>query len=507
MKCRRSASCLACRTSKVKCDLRKPSCSRCERQGRPCPGYEDPWEAIYRSENAAAAHQVAFRVSRRLREREARAGGSGGDGGGGGENSAALAFKEIVRKRSVVPKPLQVDSEAVWLQQFYSNFECTDELSFFGILSDFRESGNTSAAFNDAIRATALANCGVQMQQAGLMALGRRYYGSAIAKINTALQDPTTAQDDSVVVALLTLCVYELVVPESMLKMTKSHCRGSMILLRYRADRGIASSLDSRLLAFATFIEFLGLFVGLRGFKLAFSPIKKNTLWTKYGVVEPLLLRVIEFKEMVDSVKSSIKLRETPITGILQTGLGLIRELEAAANFRIPSPEPRRTAEQSRPIGEVSNCFIYLLSRSSSAAEAMIKGMYLTVRLQVIECLLGLSMVHGEPSCEELSILVRLPHGLTAVEEVCEQVRVVFGFDGREPASGNQGLGFKAWCMFWCMIAVVRSGFTDKDTKLWIMDKLIRVGQASGFGLLMFERGWFNTGSLETSTFDYERFA
>ncbi|KAK2022325.1 hypothetical protein LX32DRAFT_603046 [Colletotrichum zoysiae] len=501
MKCRRSASCLACRASKVKCDLRKPSCSRCERQGRPCPGYEDPWEAIHRSENAAAAHHVAFRVARRLREREVTAGG-----GGGGENSAALAFKEIVRKRSAVPKPLQIDSEFVWLQQFYSNFACTDELSFFSILSDFRESGATSAAFNDVIRATALANCGVQMRQAGLMALARRYYGSAIAKINMALQDPTTAQDDSVAVALLALCIYEGTVPEALSRMTKSHCRGSLILLRYRADQEIASSLDSRLLAFSTFLEFLGLFVGLENSKLAFSPVQKNSLWTRYGVVEPLLVRVIEFKEMVDSVKASIKRREAPITGILLTGLDIVRELEVAANFRITSPGPRRTAQQSGAMGEASNCFVYLLSRSCSATEAMIKGMYLTVKLQVMEFILGLSIVHGEPSAEELSILVRLPHGLTAVEQVCEQIRVVFGLDGREPASGNQGIGFKAWCMFWCMVAVLKSGFADRDTKLWITDKLIRVGQASGFGLLIFEMGWFNTGSVETSTFDYGRF-
>ncbi|EFQ34513.1 uncharacterized protein GLRG_09657 [Colletotrichum graminicola M1.001] len=474
MRCRPLASCFACRTSKVKCDLQKPSCRRCEGRGKPCPGYADPWAVAHRSENATAALQVELRIAKRLKEREAPS-DAASIAGGGKANSLAAAAGESVRRRSTVPKQLQVDSEFVWLERFYSNYACADETAWFSLLAGLRASRTTSAAFEGAIRATALASCAMQTRQAGLMVLARRYYGSAIAKINSALQNPTTAQDDSVAVALLAMCIYEGLIPEEMSPKAVSHCKGSLMILRYRADQGVASSLDSRILAFVAHIGVLQVFAGGERRDLLF-PVVKSASWTRHAVVEPLLARAVEFKGTVDSVMTSIKSREAPITGILQTGLDIIRDLEAAANYRIMSPGPRKTSRQTGAMGEESNNFNNLLSRSSYATEAALKGLYLTVRLQVIEFILNLSMAHGEPTCEELGILTSLPHGLTAVEQICEQVRVLFGFDGREPASRNQGIAFNAWCMLWPMITVLQSGFTDRETQLWMMDKLTLIG-------------------------------
>ncbi|KAK1999383.1 hypothetical protein LX36DRAFT_574392 [Colletotrichum falcatum] len=500
MRCRPSTSCFACKASKVKCDLRKPTCNRCEGLGRPCPGYADPWAVMHRPENAAAAHQVELRVARRLREREGEGGGGGG-GGGGGANTPAPAAEKMVRRRSVVPKPLQPGSEVVCVGEFRSNYACAGEVALFCLMSGLKAPYATSAVFEEALRATALASSAVQTRQAGLMALARRYYGSAVAKINSALQNPVTAQDDSLVIALLTLTMYEALLPESTPTKVKSHCKGSMVLLRYRADQGVASSLDSDMVTFLAHIGIIETFIGLDG-RSTILPALKNAFWTGHGVLEPLLARAIEFKETVDSVMLSIKSRQAPITEILRTGLDIIRELEAAANYRTTWPGPRKVAQQGGAAAEEElNNFNNLMSRSSYASEAVVKGMYLTVRLHVIERILSLSIAHGEPTCEELSMLTSLPHGLTAIEQICEQVRVVFGFDGREPASRNQGIGFNAWCMFWSMISVLKSGFTDRDTKLWVMDKCSLVSQASGFGMAMYEMGWFETSSVETGAF------
>ncbi|KAK1981847.1 hypothetical protein LZ30DRAFT_71135 [Colletotrichum cereale] len=501
MRCRPSTSCFACRARKVKCDLRKPSCNRCVGLGRPCPGYADPWEVVHRQQNAAAAYQVELRVAKRLREREgpddaaSRAGGSGA-------NLPDLAVEEIVRRSPAMPKPLQVDSELVCLRQFHSNYACANDFALFSLLTGPTASGPTSAVFEEALRATALVSCAVQMRQVGLMALARRRYGSAIAKISSALQNPARARDDSVIVALLTLGLYEAIVPETTPTKILSHTKGSLILLRYRADQGVASSLDSRLLAFLTHVGVIETFMVMGGRPKVFT-VLKNASWTRQCLVEPLLERAIEFKETVASVISS-KTRGASVTEILQTGLDIIRDLEAAANHKIMSPGPRQTTQEAGTRDEESNNFNNLMSRSSYASEAVVKGLYLTVRLHVIEYMLDLSIALGEPTCEELSMLASLPHGLTALEQVCEQIRVVFGFDGREPASRNQGIGFNAWCMFWPMLAVLKSGFTDRDTRMWVMDKCSLVSQASGFGMAMYEMGWFDTGSAETGTFGHE---
>ncbi|KDN66252.1 hypothetical protein CSUB01_06767 [Colletotrichum sublineola] len=479
------------------CDRAKPSCNRCQLLGKPCPGYADRWVVTHRPENVAAAHQVELRIAKRLRERERdrdverKAAGSGGSGA----TSPAPAVEEIVSRRSAMPKPLQIDSELSCLGQFHSNYACGGEIALFRLMAGFKTSGTTSGVFDEALRATAFASSAVRMRQVRLMAPARRHYDSAVAMINSALRNPATAQDNSVVVALLTLSIYEALVPEMTPRKVASHCRDSLVLLRHRADQGVASSLDSGLLAYLAHLGLLEIFLGAEGRYMILN-VLKNASWTTHDVVEPLLARAVEFKKTVDSVTSSIQRRNTPITEILQTGLDIIRDLEAAANYKIMSPGPRRTAQQEGAVvGELNN-FNNLLSRSSYASEAVIKGLYLTVRLHIIEYIMGLSIALGEPTYEELSILTSLPHGLTALEQICEQIRVVFGFDGREPASMNQGIGFKAWCMFWPMIAVLKSGFTDKDTKLWVMDKCSLVSQASGFGMAMYEMGWFGTNSV-----------
>ncbi|KAK2017310.1 hypothetical protein LZ32DRAFT_654761 [Colletotrichum eremochloae] len=484
------------REREEKCDRAKPSCNRCQLLGKPCPGYADRWVVTHRPENVAAAHQVELRIAKRLRESErdgdveSKAAGSGGSGA----TSPAPAVEEIVSRRSAMPKPLQIDSELSCLGQFHSNYACGGEIALFRLMAGFKTSDTTSGVFDEALRATAFASSAVRMRQVRLMAPARRHYDSAVAMINSALRNPATAQDNSVVVALLTLSIYEALVPEMTPRKVASHCRDSLVLLRHRADQGVASSLDSGLLAYLAHLGLLEIFLGAEGRSMILN-VLKNASWTTHDVVEPLLARAVEFKKTVDSVTSSVQRRNAPITDILQTGLDIIRDLEAAANYKIMSPGPRRTAQQEGAmVGELNN-FNNLLSRSSYASEAVIKGLYLTVRLQIIEYIMGLSIALGEPTYEELSILTSLPHGLTALEQICEQIRVVFGFDGREPASMNQGIGFKAWCMFWPMIAVLKSGFTDKDTKLWVMDKCSLVSQASGFGMAMYEMGWFGTNS------------
>ncbi|WQF86634.1 Putative zn(2)Cys(6) fungal-type DNA-binding domain-containing protein [Colletotrichum destructivum] len=489
MGCRPSASCFACKVRKVKCDLRKPSCNRCTGLGRPCPGYADPWAMMHRQQNASAAHQVETRVARRLKEREDSKTSNGGGANSPGSSSAAA---EEERRWPAVPKPFQVDPELVSLNKFHSTYASAGEVAMFAMLPGLTSAGNQSAVFDEVLRATALASSSLQMQQSGLMVRAKQHYRRAIMKIGAALQNPATAQDDSVVVALLTLGIYEALIPDSTPKKITSHCRGSLVLLRYRAEQGVASSLDNGLLTFLIHLGILETFIGLYG-RSSVLPVVKNAPWARHCAMEPLLERAMDFKETICNALLSIETWRSSVPHILQTGLDIIRDLEAAANYSIMSPGPRKTGADEQGL----NNFNGLLSRKSYASEAIVRGLYLTVRLHVLEYILGLSMALGELTREELSMLASLPHGLSALEQVCEQIRVVFGFDGREPASRELGIGFSAWCMFWPMLAVLKSGFADNDTRLWVMDKCATVSRASGFGMAMYQMGWFEQKSCK----------
>lgn len=79
----------------------------------------------------------------------------------------------------------------------------------FNLFPGMKSSAASSPVLQEALKATALASSSLQMCQAGLMAQARQHYGKAVSKIGGALKDNSTAQDDSVVVALLTLGLFE----------------------------------------------------------------------------------------------------------------------------------------------------------------------------------------------------------------------------------------------------------------------------------------------------------
>lgn len=68
---------------------------------------------------------------------------------------------------------------------------------------------SSSTCFQEALDAVTLVSSARQLQQSGLMVRARRHYGEAIAALNSALGDSVLTADDSVLVALLLLSLFE----------------------------------------------------------------------------------------------------------------------------------------------------------------------------------------------------------------------------------------------------------------------------------------------------------
>ncbi|KAF9873420.1 hypothetical protein CkaCkLH20_09233 [Colletotrichum karsti] len=472
-----------------------------------CPGYADPWTVVHRQQNASAAHQVQVRVAKRLKERgdatfSVRTGGAEGSSPES-HRSDSSEEEEVVRRSMTMPQYVQCDTEVYSMRHFYSNYTSGNEVGFFNLMFDLKPPRDSPGVFEEAVKATALASSSLQLCQAGMMAQAKQHYGKALVRLSAALRDTEKAKDDSVVVALLTLGLFEAIIPDKTPSKIASHCRGSLALLRYRAEQGIATSLDKASLAFIAQLGILEIFIGQEGR----SPILMGltqAAWAQGGVVESLIARAIDYKFVAQKMIVSPDIHDASVdtvTEVFRTGIGIIRDLEAAANYRVTSPSPRQTLVDGMAEPGVSS-FNGLLNRNSETSNAIAKGLYLTVRLHIVEQVLSLLIALGEPTREQLSTLVDLPHGLTALEQVCEQIRVIFGFDGRETVCKNQGMGFQAWAMFWPMIAVLKSALADQDTKLWVLDKCLTVSQASGFGMAMYQMGWFNGGHSEMKVVD-----
>lgn len=173
-----------CADTYSKCDEGRPRCKRCLALKRDCPGYKNPWEVWHRQENTHAATLVQTRVTRKLRERQ-----------------------ELVGLHSLPPR-IHTSPITCALNRFYGDYSREVGIAFFSLLPTM-SSATPAGCFHDALNATALASSSRQLNQPDLMVQAIRVYGKAITGLNEALQSPVTSRDDSVLVALFVLGLFE----------------------------------------------------------------------------------------------------------------------------------------------------------------------------------------------------------------------------------------------------------------------------------------------------------
>lgn len=166
------------------CDLKRPSCQKCISLKRQCLGYADSWTVVLRQMNDHVAEQVQARVSRRLKERRAAA------------------------RKSTVPRSVQLNLESQSLLLFHESYIATSGISFFRTLPDIYFK-NPSGPLQNALEAVALASCARRFFKPNLMALARQHYGKAISSMNASLRNPVSAKDDTVLVSLFVLGLFE----------------------------------------------------------------------------------------------------------------------------------------------------------------------------------------------------------------------------------------------------------------------------------------------------------
>lgn len=92
--------------------------------------------------------------------------------------------------------------------RFYQDYANHSGITLFNVLPRFYTS-SSSTCFQEALHAVTLVSSARQLQQSGLMVQARRHYGEAIKALNATLDDTILTADDSVLVALLLLSLFE----------------------------------------------------------------------------------------------------------------------------------------------------------------------------------------------------------------------------------------------------------------------------------------------------------
>lgn len=209
-----------------------------------------------------------------------------------------------------------------------------------------------------------------------------------------------------------------------------------------------------------------------------------ETPWGKGPILEPLVRQVVDFKKAFDfklQVQGEIsKLASSPAEDLLelvQEGIGLSNDLEAAVTLLGFSGVSSCSGQQQK-------VFNGLFSLSTEVTIAIARSHYRSLKLYVLERVVELRGILKETSATIGPELGRIPgwsDGVTVVEEVLDDIRTVFGLEGKE--APTDGLPYRTMTMFWPMVLARTSCFAGPHNGRWVAEKMLELTSESGFGL------------------------
>ncbi|KAH8670232.1 hypothetical protein BGZ60DRAFT_486323 [Tricladium varicosporioides] len=290
-----SKGCYMCRSRRIKCDEGKPSCMRCQKSKRVCPGYRDAFELNLRDETKSTKKKMSRMMNHRsfvdgvttqfdsqhelINSPEAllltapitsanlniydtfvppwssfttnghspRSSISSNSSGDVSTSNTSISSQSMILHSRCLSRHLStpIDQQAACF--FLSNFVLLPEQ---GVLRGYLEfmiphltDERPNPAFLSAFSAVALAALGTRPNSKALLPKADITYVKALKKINTTLRDPKMASEDSTLTAVLLLSFFEqLTAPRLNPEAWSSHVDGAVALLKARGPDAFQSN-------------------------------------------------------------------------------------------------------------------------------------------------------------------------------------------------------------------------------------------------------------------------
>ncbi|KAF5572858.1 C6 zinc finger domain-containing protein [Fusarium pseudocircinatum] len=311
-------------------------------------------------------------------------------------------MEQARREAATVPRGVHITAEVHSWNRFYQDYAIHSGIKLFNVLPRFYMS-SSSTCFQEALHAVTLVSSARQLQQSGLMVLARRHYGGAITALNVALDDTVLTADDSVLVALLLLSLFEMIVPECFRKDADFQChihfRGALLLLRWRAERARNSELDESCFRFLSHIcvrvnlwttrgqlsadisiQLMSMFLNNEPFDVKWLALERFAAsWIKGPLLEPILGRVVGFKRRARA-QATIGHHSSRIEVIelIKDGIAICEDLDATATSV-------KSSNTDLPSHQQPIAFNNMFEVSTKTTEAIARSLYQTVRYHVVE--------------------------------------------------------------------------------------------------------------------------
>ncbi|KAF6809129.1 C6 zinc finger domain-containing protein [Colletotrichum sojae] len=411
--------------------------------------------------------------------------------------SSQRAWRRKTRSWSVLPTNVDLGPEVYTLGRFYTNYATTASIVFFNRLPAHYQADLSDASHTrHATHAVALASASRQLRQSGLMVEARRHYGKAIARLNQALKDPVRVRDDSNLVTLFLFGMFEVIVGKRSSKVIDleqnvfPHGVGGLQLFKFRAEHGLTNEVDKGSFMFFCHAALMEMFIQREHLAGIWSVLEDvETPWGKGPILEPLVRQVVDFKKAFD-FKVQVQGSGCSDAGkfgppedlmeLVDGGVSLCGDLEAAVTLLGFSGASSFSGQQQK-------VFNGLFSLSSEVSIATARSHYRSLKVFVLERLIDLRNIleeADESTGDGLELGGPLPtwaDGVAAVEEVLDDIRIVFGLEGKE--APTDGLPYRTMTMFWPMVLVRTSCFAGPHNGRWVAERMLELTSESGFGL------------------------
>ncbi|KAH8695272.1 hypothetical protein BGW36DRAFT_462884 [Talaromyces proteolyticus] len=218
-----SGGCSRCRSRRLKCDQKTPSCSQCIRADQKCTGYRDLTALMFENQSddvirkAKRIHIKAALSRQKLYESEQR-------------------YRRLQQSPQSQQLTTPIDDEAACF--VYGNYildgKSANHYSFIEQLLP----SNGDSAIRSAMKAVGLAALANIKTAPNLMRAAREEYTTALAHTNQALRDQSLSKEDSTLGAVILLGMFEIMTcnGSGSMQRWRNHVEGAGKLIEWRGE-------------------------------------------------------------------------------------------------------------------------------------------------------------------------------------------------------------------------------------------------------------------------------
>ncbi|RYP27177.1 hypothetical protein DL768_011329 [Monosporascus sp. mg162] len=243
-----SRGCQMCRTRRIKCDETKPTCLKCAKSRRVCPGYKDEFDLVFRNETQSTELK-ARKASRKASAQKIDQQDSGQSSSSSGTQSSAPpdGVKSPLGQAVVPALNLSVEQRAscffVWNFVLVPKEE--DPRGFLDYLVPLLRQEGSGSHLQHAFNACSFAILyNREGPSTNLWERALSEYSKALSKLNAALRDAEEQKTDSTLAAVLLLGMFENITGKQIgIKAWNTHVEGAIQLVKIRGKKQLRAKI------------------------------------------------------------------------------------------------------------------------------------------------------------------------------------------------------------------------------------------------------------------------